>query len=94
MPFNGDEFTRLGLPPYSGPLAAEFQNLADGLTTCSKAKWRRRRQLKPSRSPPARHSDSTFQVIKIDLATIYSISGMAGWRSQRTERLGRDRRGS
>ena len=32
MPFNGDEFTRLGLPPYSGPLAAEFQNLADGLT--------------------------------------------------------------
>ena len=32
MPFNGDEFTRLGLPPYSGALAAEFQNLADGLT--------------------------------------------------------------
>ena len=33
MPFNGDEFSRLGLPPYSGALAAEFQNLADGLTT-------------------------------------------------------------
>ena len=32
MPFNGDEFTRLGLPPYSGALAAEFQNLVDGLT--------------------------------------------------------------
>ena len=32
MPFNGDLFTRLGLPPYSGALAAEFQNLADGLT--------------------------------------------------------------
>ena len=28
MPFNGDEFSRLGLPPYSGPLAAELQNLA------------------------------------------------------------------
>ena len=32
MPFNGDEFSRLGLPPYSGALANEFQNLADGLT--------------------------------------------------------------
>ena len=32
MAFIGDTFFPLGLPPYSGPLAAEFQNLADGLT--------------------------------------------------------------
>ena len=32
MPFVGDQFSRLGLPPYSGALAAEFQNLADGLS--------------------------------------------------------------
>ena len=33
MPFSGDAFTRLGLPPYAGALARELQNLADGLTT-------------------------------------------------------------
>ena len=33
MPFSGDDFKRLGLPPYAGALARELQNLADGLTT-------------------------------------------------------------
>ena len=33
MTFSGDEFRRLGLPPYAGALARELQNLADGLTT-------------------------------------------------------------
>ena len=33
MPFSGDAFERLGLPPYAGALARELQNLADGLTT-------------------------------------------------------------
>ena len=33
MPFVGDAFKRLGLPPYAGALARELQNLADGLTT-------------------------------------------------------------
>ena len=32
MPFEGSTFNRLGLPPYSGALAAELQNLAAGLT--------------------------------------------------------------
>ena len=32
MAFTGDTFFPLGLPPYTGPLKAEFQNLADGLT--------------------------------------------------------------
>ena len=33
MPFSGETFKRLGLPPYAGALARELQNLADGLTT-------------------------------------------------------------
>ena len=33
MPFEGDDFKRLGLLPYAGSIARELQNLADGLTT-------------------------------------------------------------
>ena len=32
MPFDGDTFKRLGLPPYAGPLSKELANLARGLT--------------------------------------------------------------
>ena len=72
MPFNGDEFSRLGLPPYSGALAAEFQNLADGLTTLKGSGG----GITVEANPTGAASDSLSK-IKID-ATIYSISGMGG----------------
>ena len=33
MPFSGDDFQLLRLPPYAGPLTRQLLNIADGLTT-------------------------------------------------------------
>ena len=87
MPFFGETFKRLGLPPYAGALARELQNLADGLTTVN-AKVGGGFTLHQGAAPPlgAEGKDGDWHLNTSDGSWYDKVSGV--WVIRYTDQLG------